>query len=386
MRRILGTLLFSVALLAACSSTKPAATVTPLPSAPASPTTAPTQPTTVPSPTPTPGVAPIDYTNPANWLCRPGKTGTPCTDNLEATFLGSDGTRRVDRFTPAADPPIDCFYIYPTVSTDPGLNSDMIPGDGETRAAINQAARFGSLCKVYAPTYRQVTLTALNSGRFADPTATAIAYGDVANAWHEYLANDNHGRGVVLISHSQGTRHAKELITAEIDTDAHERSLLVSAILLGGDVHVPAGKDVGGDFQDVPACRKPDQTGCVVAYSSFASASPPPANSLFARGAVLCNNPAALSGVESALLSYFPATGTLAVSTPFVEYDGFRGQCVSAGGFSYLKITSPPGLDFPGPAITALGPQWGLHIVDSNLTLGNQLALVATETAAYLKR
>ena len=28
----------------------------------------------------------------------------------------------------AADPPIDCFYVYPTVSRDPGLNSDMNAG------------------------------------------------------------------------------------------------------------------------------------------------------------------------------------------------------------------------------------------------------------------
>ena len=345
--------------------------------------------TPVPSPTPIAGVGAIDYTDPTNWLCRPGKANTPCTEDLDATVLGGDGSRTVERFVAATDPPIDCFYIYPTVSDDPGLNSDMVPGAGEERAAVNQAARFGSLCRVYAPTYRQVTLTALNSGRFTDPTATAIAYGDVVNAWHEYLANDNHGRGVVLISHSQGTRHAKSLITNEIDKDAAERALIVSAILLGGDVHVPAGKDAGGDFQNIPACRTPAQTGCVIAYSSFAATSPPPVNSYFARGDVLCTNPSALAGGESVLRSYFPATGALAVAgvtTPFIAYDGFRGECVAENGFSYLKISSSSTVPFPTAAFSANGPQWGLHVVDSNLTLGDQLALVATESAAYLKR
>ena len=45
----------------------------------------------------------------------------------------------------------------------------------------------------------------------------ALAYDDVRDAWNEYLAHDNHGRGVVLIGHSQGTRVLIQLVKEEID-------------------------------------------------------------------------------------------------------------------------------------------------------------------------
>ena len=74
------------------------------------------------------------------------------------------------------------------------------------------------------------------------------------------------------------------------------------------------------------------------------------------------------------------------VTTPFFEYSGLTGECVQKGGFSYLAVTAPPGIPFPGSAVTAPGPAWGLHIIDSNLTLGDQIALVARESAAFAKR
>ena len=95
---------------------------------------------------------------------------------------------------------------------------------------------------------------------------------------------------------------------------------LVSALLIGGNVLGRRGQDVGGDFQNIPACRSTDQTGCVVAYSSFNQ--PPPADSFFGRVGrrpdqgeqatakleVLCVNPASLSGGTGPLKPYFPTT------------------------------------------------------------------------------
>ena len=327
------------------------------------------------------GVQPVDYTNPANWLCRPGKASTPCTGDLDATVVGPDGSK-VQPFAPAADPPIDCFYVYPTVSNDPGDNSDLTPGAGEAQAVVNQAARFASVCQVFAPVYRQVTLTALGDGHFADPTAQAIAYADVVNAWQEYLAHDNGGRGVVLIGHSQGAMQLKRLIHDEIDSNPNVRKLLVSAILLGGNV-------AQDEYQNIPPCAKPEQTGCMVGYSSFLASAPPPANSLFGRGNVLCVNPAALAGGSSPLDSYFPTAGNAlagSVSTLFFEYTGLTGECVQKNGFSYLEVTAPLGIEFPGATVTVPGPAWGLHIIDSNLTLGDQIALVARESVAFAKR
>ncbi len=55
-------------------------------------------------------------------------------------------------------------------------------------------------------------------------------------AWRDYLAHDNHGRGVVLIGHSQGAYVLRHLVKTVIDRSPAQRRLLVSAILLGGQV------------------------------------------------------------------------------------------------------------------------------------------------------
>ena len=53
-------------------------------------------------------------------------------------------------------------------------------------------------------------------------------YEDVVEAWRAYLRRFNHGRGVVLIGHSQGTFVLRRLIREEIDPKASARRRLVS--------------------------------------------------------------------------------------------------------------------------------------------------------------
>ena len=101
------------------------------------------------------------YSGDTNWLCRPGKVDSPCDNNLDATVIDADGTMTVKPFTKAADPPIDCFYVYPTISSDKGPNSDLNAGDEEKATVEGQAARFAEHCRVFAPIYRQIPLAAL---------------------------------------------------------------------------------------------------------------------------------------------------------------------------------------------------------------------------------
>jgi pimeloyl-ACP methyl ester carboxylesterase len=118
-------------------------------------------------------------------------------------------------FTPDPKAPIDCFYVYPTVSLDATANSDMTAGPEEANVARAQLARFGSQCRIYAPLYRQVTLTALRAtiaGRPMTNVDRTLGYNDVVDAWKYYLEHDNQGRGVVLIGHSQGSGVLTQLI------------------------------------------------------------------------------------------------------------------------------------------------------------------------------
>ncbi len=101
-----------------------------------------------------------DYSKAETWLCRPGRQDA-CSVDLTATVVAANGKLTREKFTADPKAPIDCFYVYPTVSLDTTPNSDMNAGREEASVIRAQLARFGSACRIYAPLYRQVTLTAL---------------------------------------------------------------------------------------------------------------------------------------------------------------------------------------------------------------------------------
>ena len=115
------------------------------------------------------GAAPTapDYSNPAHWLCLPGRTDV-CTTPLKTTALNPNGYGSTGQSPVAKDAGIDCFYVYPTISRDRGVNSDLTPGDGEEKAAVvTQFARFAGTCRTFAPIYRSMTvglITAVAAG------------------------------------------------------------------------------------------------------------------------------------------------------------------------------------------------------------------------------
>jgi len=343
-----------------------------------------------------PVAASPDYGQDAAWLCRPRRADA-CAAPLDATVLSADGRRAPERFAAARDPPVDCFYVYPTVSADPTPLSDMSPGPEEARTAVVQAARFASRCRVFAPIYRQVTMAGLTASlRSGAPADWASPYQDVRAAWRDYLRGDNHGRGVVLIGHSQGAILLARLLAEEIEANPAQHRLLVSAILPGHvGVAVPTGAEVGGDFRITPLCRRADQSGCVVAFSTYAAADAAPRR-VFGRVAgagrtAACVNPAALAGGAGPLRAYLrrPAAAP-ETDPPFVAVEGLSAECVTDAGGSVLRVRALPG---PNAAMlqTVLGatarvPGWGLHTLDVGLTQGTLLDLVETQSRAWTAR
>jgi hypothetical protein len=222
-----------------------------------------------------------DYSNPRAWACRPDRLAA-CDVDLSTTVLGRDGRVTIERARPDPKAPVDCFYVYPTVSTDTTTNSDLVPDAAERNVVRLQFARFGSKCRLFAPMYRQLTLAAMgraNAAGIESPDFLGVGYEDVRAAWHYYLAHDNGNRGIVLIGHSQGTSILAELIRREIEGTPMQ-SRLVSALLIGapGGILVSRGRDAGGTFAHMPLCRAATETGCVVAYSAFRVTAPPAAN------------------------------------------------------------------------------------------------------------
>lgn len=343
------------------------------------------------------------------WLCRPGADPNPCAGSLKTTVRTFG--KPAKKVTPARvqDPAVDCFYVYPTVSEQTTPVATLAIEPAQISIAQYQAARFSQVCKVYAPMYRQLTLAAILAGG-ATQQDRDNAFSDVSAAFDAYLA-ENPDRPFVLIGHSQGSGMLKRLITERIDADPALRSRMLSAMLTGSTVAVPKGKTVGGDFTSVPVCTRNGQINCVISFASFGEKVPP--NSLFGRVRstttlpagqtyeAACTNPASLAKNKrtpvTSLVRGTPIPGLLGAVAGQV-YDGkvpraktawlrpkdrYTAKCVTSRGANVLMV-KPVGKSRqlqPGPT-----PEWGLHLLDVNLPLGNLVKVVQAQAKTYSAR
>lgn len=351
------------------------------------------------------------------WLCHPGATPDPCVlpaDTTVKEFGRPDVV--VDGPAAAPAPGIDCFYVYPTVSNQTTPNADKSHDPELDSIAQYQAARFSGQCRMFAPIYRQSTLASIATSYVQPSGNRRLAYDDVLEAWRAYLAQDNHGRGFVLIGHSQGTRLLRQLIRTQIDPDPALRRRFVGAVMPGANVTTATGRATGGDFRTIPVCTRVFQLGCVVAYSTFAqdptadsrfgvSTAPPKEDPFQLPGGpgyeVACTDPRALIGTPGAPLRllipskpYAPgpiAAGILltsggmapSASTTWVTApDRWNGGCRTINGAHVLRY-DPSGAQSRRPVFFP-EPRWGTHLVDVNLALDELVTLVAHQAQRYL--
>ena len=352
-----------------------------------------------------------DYTKSSSWLCTGAGTDL-CTAPLPTTVLNPNGYGSTGQSPVAKDAPIDCFYVYPTVSRDQGMNSDLNPGASEEKAAlVTQFARFAGVCRTFAPIYRQMTLSAVAAAAAgADVTRPAtIAYADVVAAWRNYLQTRNQGRPFVLVGHSQGSLMLQMLIAREIETNPAIAARMKLAILPGFNVLVPQGKLVGGTFKKTFLCSRPGQTGCVISWVSFRDKNTPPAGALFGVSTtpgmtVGCVNPARPGTTDWVPLdSYWFSRSSLPVPggpivwssegappSPYLRTQGLASaRCVNDGPRGYLSIRTNhrPGekwTDRIGGEVGLLGmflPGWGMHLSDMAEAQGDLIRQVGELSA-----
>jgi len=343
--------------------------------------------------------ASVDYTKDSSWLCLPGR-GDTCAAPLATVDVNTSGYGARSTSAPAKAPLIDCFYVYPTVSRDTGLTSDLNMGE-ENGTAAAQFARFASVCRPFAPKYRQMTVGAIlafSAGQ--DITAAAArSYRDVAASFRDYITTKNLGRPFVLIGHSQGSLQLIQLIAQEIETKPAIAARMKLAILPGFNLLVPQGKTVGGSLRKTPICTSASQTNCVIAWTSFRENNIPPNGALFGVATqpgmtVACVNPAAPGATDWRRLdSYWVANSALAVPggpidwssegqppAPYVHTPGLAsGRCINDGprGYFSVRTNADPAdkrTDRIGGEVGIGGffiPGWGMHLADMSLVQGD---------------
>jgi hypothetical protein len=351
------------------------------------------------------------------WLCQPGRVSDPCAGNPAVSAVTASGTVR-----PAAGPSsaaaskFACFYVNPTSSlTQPRTgNTGLAVTQLDKYIATEEAAPFSQVCDVWSPLYHSQTLPTVLKGLAGDEnllmrSTFTVAYDSVLPAWLWFLAHTG-SKPIILIGDSQGAAILIHLISAQLDDQPLVLRRLLVAILVGGNLQVPAGKTIGATFTNVPLCTSATQTACAIAFSSYSSQ--PPANSVFGRpgqGAslqsqetakagqqVACVNPAALGGGTGDLNPYLLGASQLGlkepVPTPWVTYPGlYWATCEQGGGATWLQVTSLAGTSHTRPVVTDdivpgavdTGPAWGYHGYEYNLTLGNLLQDVAGDEAAW---
>lgn len=366
-----------------------------------------------------------DYSAENSWLCKPGRLDA-CAIDINVTTILADNVSRIEPFLRStSEKPVDCFYVYPTVSMQDSEISDLSQESPQFSRVRTQLARYANVCRLYAPMYRQVTLKLMAgyaanirdfdlNATLASASQYRTAYNDIIAAWKHYLANDNHGRGVILIGHSQGAFILRDLIKAEIEGQEIQKRL-ISAHLAGVNIATSETSPEKGDFKVLKPCAVGSQTGCFISFSSFLEEAPPPSwSKAFGMSTMPgttnnCSNPAELSGDEGRLIPYIDASrriedtqkpiewakGVPVVDTPLIALPAFlKARCVNrddGAGYLAISFADPdphkdgraryiPGHVYVGATLLS---NWGVHDADIELTIGNLIKIAARQATLW---
>ena len=194
----------------------------------------------------------IDYSSSNNWAVLPGNYPL----NLkEYTVKNTEDS-------------IDIFYVYPTLllsKKDQRWNvsiDDRIQRNKVLNVAVRfQASAWANSGNLYVPFYRQAHIRSYDQLENGGKTALLLAYTDVQAAFEYYLKNYNHGRGIILASHSQGSTHISLLLRDYFDGKPLQK-LLVAAYIPGVGLN-------RNQFKTISFMENPAQTGGFVTWNTF---------------------------------------------------------------------------------------------------------------------
>ena len=163
----------------------------------------------------------------------------------------------------------DVFFIYPTLidaRNQREWNSDIwnkeIREDVINRPIKYQASAWIDAGNLYVPFYRQAHIRVFNEKfKVEGKKALDLAYSDIKEAFTYYLKNFNNNKPFIIASHSQGTVHAKRIISEFIDGKELQKKL-IAAYLVG----IKVTED---EFDNIKPMNSPDEIGGFVSWNTF---------------------------------------------------------------------------------------------------------------------
>ncbi len=173
---------------------------------------------------------------------------------------------------PAGIKPVDCFFIYPTVTLAPVDGKQNIPIENEEHrekaryCAVAQASVFEESCNVYVPFYRQMNM---ETYRLEDKTelgaAAAVAYADIKTAFDYFINNLNDGRPFIIAGHSQGSIMTSMLL-ADVMKEETLRNRMVAAYAIGW----PITQEYMDQNPHLRYAESADDVGVIISFNTTA--------------------------------------------------------------------------------------------------------------------
>jgi hypothetical protein len=313
---------------------------------------------------------PPDYSDEKNWCALPWKK-----DGADKVPANSNMKDEQDSAK------VDVFFIHPTTyysrkSWNAPLDDATTNKLRDSFPLVKQASVFNGSCRVFAPAYRQATLGTFfqkeNSANHDKPLELACS--DVFRAFEYYLQHYNNGRPFIIASHSQGSRHAEELLKKYIDGKDLQKQM-IAAYVIGGWVKK-------NSFTHLKIMNAPDETGGVVCWRTMKDKKR--TRKIDARH----GKQLAIGGTNAAIVNpvswttdtlwHEPTTNSGSVPSTFNRVDKNLVTAQVSGNFLYVKRIRKPGYK------SRLGSNY--HIYDYSLFYLNIRENVKTRIAAWEKK
>ncbi len=322
------------------------------------------------------------YADRAMWYSRPGLRDDP------ALWTPPGFVFKAPRGNAAT------FFIHPTSFIDPRPNSWNAALDDATsneRAQLfikGQASVFSGSGEIWAPRYRQAAFGAFLTTKPEAKRALDVAYADVLAAFDAFIPTIPADRPIILAGHSQGTLHLLRLLRERVAERALAKRI-VAVYAIGWPISRTADLPALG----LPACTHTDESGCLLAWSSFAE--PADTSQVLAAfdgtrsltglprqdTSIVCINP--LTGTPDAAAPASANIGAVIPSADLTTGQLVKGmipaRCDSAeGGRGILLIGQPPA------GINAyVLPGNNYHVFDYSLFWANIRADVARRLTTF---